>query len=267
MINLLYGLILSFMLAYGAYKKDSLSISGFYAAIIVSTLLFFFGSFILWITLMAFFVSSSLLTKYKESQKKVHMAVNVNGGRRDYLQVLANGFLPVLFAIIYYFTNYIHFGVASAVTIATSNSDTWASELGVLSQGKTWSILNLQPIQRGLSGGISLLGTLASFSGATFIALIYSLMLYLFGITSLQSAIPIFVIITLGGVIGCFIDSYLGATIQARYKCPICLKITEHKHHHNHKTELKSGIRLVTNDVVNFTSACTASIIILLFLI
>ena len=68
----------------------------------------------------------------------------------------------------------------------------------------------------------------------------------------------IFIIIIIAGVGGALVDSLLGATIQAQYKCPNCNKITEKLVHcENHHTVLIKGIRWINNDFVNFI--CTAS--------
>lgn len=51
------------------------------------------------------------------------------------------------------------------VCLASSNSDTWASEIGSLSRKKPIYIRTFKRIERGTSGAISGLGTVAAFAG------------------------------------------------------------------------------------------------------
>jgi uncharacterized membrane protein len=68
-----------------------------------------------------------------------------------------------------------------------------------------------------------------------------------------------FIIITLAGWIGSFVDSLLGATLQAVYYCPACEKETERHPEHicGSVTTLKRGYAWLNNDWVN--AACTLS--------
>ena len=69
----------------------------------------------------------------------------------------------------------------------------------------------------------------------------------------------VFVIITLAGFLGAFIDSLLGATLQAIYYCPACDKHTEKHPTHTCGAQTKrvSGLTWLNNDWVNLT--CTLS--------
>ncbi len=52
------------------------------------------------------------------------------------------------------------------VCIASANSDTWASEIGSLSKKNPIYIRTFKRIERGTSGAISLLGSIAALSGS-----------------------------------------------------------------------------------------------------
>ena len=56
-------------------------------------------------------------------------------------------------------------------TVATATSDTWATEFGKLSKSKPISITTFQPIEHGLSGGITMIGLFGSILGASIIGL------------------------------------------------------------------------------------------------
>ena len=264
MTNLLIGFILSLIIAYIAYKKKSLSLDGFVMAVIIGTMIYFFGGYLVWICLMMFFISSSLVTKIKEKEKN-KAEINAKSGNRDYLQVLANGFLTLVFAIIFYYNDNENFLLLAIINIAVANADTWSSELGILSKGKTVSIISLEEVKKGTSGGVSLLGTVVSLFGAFFIAVVFVLLAEVTNILAF-SFINI-IIITFTGFVGSIIDSLLGASIQAQYQCLVCGKTTEKTVHHKRPTKLIGGFRFVTNDLVNFLSAFITTLIVYLIII
>jgi uncharacterized protein (TIGR00297 family) len=177
MREILLGFILSFALALAAYIKKSLSISGFIGAILLGVSLYYFGGFYFWILMISFSVSSSFFTKFGESAKKVLDDINEKGGQRDYIQVIANGLLGFIFGFLYFVTHKEMFIIALATSFAASNADTWASELGVLSKMEPVSIINFKKIQKGVSGGVSVFGTISSLTGSLFIALIFGILL------------------------------------------------------------------------------------------
>jgi len=266
--ELLIGIVISSFVAFVAYKKESLTFSGLMAATLVGGFLYWWGGVILWITLISFFVSASIWTKVKHHVKKSINDIQVRGGRRDHVQVMANGIVPLVFSFIYFYfyhdDPYQIFLIAAVSAIAASNSDTWASELGVLSKGKTISILSWKVIDKGISGGISLFGTLIAAVGAFFIGFIYVSAQVIFYQADIISVIPVLLIISAAVFLGCLVDSLLGASVQAKYKEILSGKITE-KAKDLEQTILAAGIRWVTNDIVNLGSAFSASLFVFLF--
>ena len=71
-----------------------------------------------------------------------------------------------------------------------------------------------------------------------------------------------FVVITLAGVIGSIIDSFLGATVQAQYLCAEKGTITERPYSGSVKNTLQRGIPIINNDMVNFLSITLAVILV-----
>lgn len=260
MENLLIGFLFSFVIAFAGYKKEALSISGGIFAVILGTSLYYFGGVFFSAILVGFFISSSILTKYKKACKKELEDINEKGGKRDYIQVIANGLLGFIFALLFFITKNHVFILAYSTAFAASNADTWASELGVLSKHAPVSIITFKKIERGMSGGVSPLGTISSAFGAGFIGFIFATG-YIFQYGFSTSWVKLFILCSLCGFIGSLADSLIGSTIQAKYICTVCNKYTEKKVHHGIMTNKIGGFRFINNDVVNFVSGLIASII------
>ncbi|WP_426348116.1 DUF92 domain-containing protein [Alloiococcus sp. CFN-8] len=265
MKELIIGLIFSSIIAVAAFKKKSLSLSGAIAAVLLGTLMYYFGGLVASGMMVAFFLSSSLLSHLFKGKKNALEKVNEKGTRRDCFQVFANGGMGLIFAALFYYFNNPLFLVGCAAAFGEANADTWASEIGVLSRKKPISIITRRTIDTGVSGGVSPLGTLASFLGAAFIGVSFSCIYF---ITYGYNIIIIFapLIITFLGFIGAIIDSLLGATLQAQYYCEEEKLITEKSFYKDRANRLVKGYRIFNNDAVNFLSTLLCSLPIFLFI-
>lgn len=261
-IDMLIGISMSLVIAGLAYMKKSLSISGFITAVIFGAILYAFGGWTVWIALIIFFISSSLLTKLHEKKEK-----EKDHQGRNYIQVISNALPAAIFSIAFYYTDNLVFLLGAVVAIAASNSDTWASEIGVLSKGKTRYIVNFKLAPKGMSGGVTYLGTVASLIGALVIGITfvisYGLIVEFDGLFLVEALL----ILTIGGFFGSIIDSYLGALIQAKYKGVKSGILTDKKSLPNEGVVLASGLAIVTNDMVNLLSTLSSSVIVILILI
>jgi uncharacterized protein (TIGR00297 family) len=262
MLSILIGFLFSGFISMGAFIKKSLTISGAFAASFLGTAIFYFGGVYLSAIMVAFFASSSVLTKFKKYSKTITNDIHEKSGRRDSTQVFANGGAGLIFSTLWFATNKPVYLIAYTVSFAAANADTWASELGILSRTKPISILSFKKVDKGVSGAVSILGTISAVLGAGFIATIFFIGYVLkFGFSA--QAIVFSIIVVILGFAGCIIDSLLGATIQAKYRCEICGKITEKKIHHERSTKLVAGLKYINNDTVNFISILSAAIIVL----
>jgi uncharacterized protein (TIGR00297 family) len=258
MSNLIFYLVIIIVAITGYYIK-SLSRSGMIAAILI-------GIFITiglhskgLILLGIFFLTSSLLSKFKRNKKEGLEELVEKGDRRDYSQVIANGILPALFSILYSWSPSDYWLYAFCFSIAAANSDTWASEVGTLSNKLPLSIFTFKPVPRGTSGAVSLLGLSASLGGAFLIGVASFLLFDQLSTSSL-------ILITIVGFWGSVVDTFIGGSIQAKYQCRNCKLTTEKMFHCKRRTRLISGIRWMDNDVTNLLSILITTCIGLLFL-
>jgi len=142
-------------------------------------------------------------------------------------------------------------------SLAAANADTWATEIGVFNKSQPRLITSFRKVEKGSSGAISLFGSSA--------ALLGSLVVALSGMIFIDSAFYLLVIIiTTSGFIANFIDSFLGATIQAQYLIGNPAVITEKAFDESgNPNKLIRGYRWLNNDLVNFISISFAPLIYL----
>ena len=147
-----------------------LKISGAIAASLVGLLIFLGMGWQGLVLLGFFFLTSSLWSKWKEENKKAVEQIVEKGNQRDWSQVIANGGVPALFSLLYFLKPEPVFLYAFAAALASSNADTWASELGVLSKKEPIQLFPVKRVAKGTSGAVSPFGTTAGFFGSVTIA-------------------------------------------------------------------------------------------------
>ncbi len=224
-IRLVQGLLLSIAIGGLAYWRQSLTVSGWLGAVIVGTLTSGFGGWAWGLTLITFFVSSSVLSHYKEEIKARRAAEKfARGGKRDFVQALANGGPAALIALLYGLSGEPMLLLVMFVGImATVTADTWATEAGVLSPHPPRLITTGRQVAPGTSGGMTFLGTAASAAGALVIGLamvIFRSGEQLFAADPLAPDWWLIPIALLSGLSGTLLDSWLGATVQVMYRTP-----------------------------------------------
>ncbi|HXT48742.1 MAG TPA: DUF92 domain-containing protein [Gemmatimonadaceae bacterium] len=260
LVRIASALVVSLAIALLARRSASLSSSGAIAATVVGTLALVAG----WswgILLVAYFVSSSILSRYRDREKqRLNAAIVEKGGARDALQVLANGgaFAAAALLVVAEPGHAMRWQALGAGVLATSASDTWATEIGTLLGGAPRSILRWEPMPRGMSGGVTLAGTLAACAGAGFVALVVTIISW-----PPRVALGAFA----GGFVGSTIDSLLGATLQTRRWCDACHATTERAVHDcGLATRHAGGIPGFGNDAVNFVSVLVGGLLSLLLI-
>ncbi len=257
-MKLMTSIVLSFLLALFAYIKKSMTNMALLVAFIFSVIITFFGGLPYFLILLTVFLGTVVANKIKKEERSKINKVIEKSGKKDIYQILANVLVGTLCIIIYAFTKNIIFLVAYASVMAEALSDSLASDIGVLSKKDPINILTLNKSKPGLSGNISLLGLIASFIGALLIALIFIIF---------NGRFIYFLVIILSGFIGALFDSFLGATIQVKYKCVNCSLETERLYHCDKKCKKIRGIRFINNDVVNFLSNLISGLIAIMLLV
>ena len=154
---------------------------------------------------------------------------------------------------IWFFTGLVPFKVAAAASLAAGFADSVAGDVGVLSRGKTVSVLGFRRVERGMSGGITLAGSIATVLASALGAAIPAF----FG----EYGAALFGVGTLGAVAGCTLDSVLGASVQALYRCGECGRETERTECCGKPTELVRGFGFINNDAVNCVAVTFAAVV------
>ncbi len=292
------ALIILAILAVLAYKTRIVTKSGLVAAFFLGLTIWLLSSWTWFLLMLLFFLVTAQFTHYKYKTKRRHDAAQEKGGARDWSHVLANGAIPLSFVILS-FAMVIVFGrtnalgtmdvgvgplliPASTITgiffaaflgaLATATSDTLATEIGLLNPSpprlitKPWKV-----VQPGTSGGVSLLGEIATIFGTILIGgtaalLAAPLWIGFIGyalMPELMTFAPVTMVIiaVVGGVIGCSVDSLLGATIQGMWRCVCCGKQTEKHIHCSQPAEFLRGNRFLDNHMVNMVSALIGGIV------
>jgi uncharacterized protein (TIGR00297 family) len=263
------GFLISTIMAILAYWKNSLSKSGVVGAIIVGTLILGGLGWSGFLVLTFFFVTSSGISKwskrkkYSENNRTYHPGVEkgivVKGDQRDIYQVLANGGVASLGALLYAWTNNPMWIFVFISSLAAATSDTWASEIGRWSRTAPRDVFTWKKTEPGTSGAISGLGTWASFFGA-FLATLAAIPLMIIEQISINMFAAL-IIAAFSGWLGNWADTWVGAKWQVRYQCSSCQQKTEQRTHCRQPTKQVQGIYWLDNDVVNLICTLIAGVL------
>lgn len=259
MTQLISASFLSGLVASFGFWRGALSKSGLAGAWLVGLLTFGLGGWFWGLLLGIFFFSSSFLSRFKEREKRQAAEKFEKGHRRDIGQALANGGVGALIALLNALIPSPAWYFMFTGAMATVTADTWATEVGVLSQSPPRLITTGAVVEVGTSGGISRLGTAVS----TVAGLIIGLAAALLG---RKKAVWLFALVgVVSGLCGSLFDSLLGATVQQIFYCDTCQKETERKLHKcGTETRPIRGYAWLNNDMVNLLASLMGGIVALL---
>lgn len=249
MIRLAVGAALAAGISLAAYRVRALSFDGALAAFVVGTIVVAAQGWNSAAVLLAFFLPSALLTRMGRERKR-SLRGTQEAAPRNAWQVLANGGVAALCAVAALAAS-APFNAAFAGAFAAASADTWATEIGTLARRRPVSILTFRPMETGLSGGVTLMGTCAMIAGALCVAVVASLL----------RVAPLLPVVA-AGIAGALLDSIVGASLQARQWCPRCLVECETPQHYcGTSTTIRRGVRWIQNDAVNLTATLCGAIV------
>lgn len=256
--SIIISLLVAISMFIFAFKFKLLQINASYVLFYMIFTLYYFGGFKSYISLMLVYLVIIIIEKILHTKTDIIFEnINKEHGVRNCRQLLANCLLAVVLVNIYGITQNNIYIILFFVAISETISDSVASNVGVLSKKNPIDICTFKTIQPGISGGVSLIGTISSL-----IVCVYSSILYLF---IYEFDISIALVIFTSSFLGVILDSILGSKIQIQYKCEVCNKITEQEYHCKKNTLFYKGYKFFDNTTINFL--CNLSSVILAYLI
>lgn len=184
----------------------TLDANGVLLAIALGVIILLFGGnygSVFLLELFLFLLLSALVTNYGRVKKE---GIGVYEEARGWRNVLSNGSVPAIVAFVYFLNTPFNaipskfLALVYVASVCAITADKFASEIGILN-GYPLMLLTMKKVQKGVSGGVTLLGTGASLFGAAIIA-----------VSSLLLSVPLtyVVIACASGFIGNLVDSIFG---------------------------------------------------------
>ncbi|KAI3805626.1 hypothetical protein L1987_28175 [Smallanthus sonchifolius] len=273
-IQLIIALLISSFIAINSYRKNSLDISGAFAGFFVMavhlSVNYRFGAM-----LLAFFFTSSKLTKLGEDRKRSVDADFKAGGQRNWIQVFSNSGIATILVIAFWKLkssqdicldsreSYIITSIVGGIIghYSCSNGDTWSSELGVLSDEQPRLITTFKVVRRGTNGGVTKAGLQAAAAAGAVIGLAFVLPGFFTKSCTNDAFLKQLLVIplsALAGLTGSLIDSLLGATLQFSGFCSVRNKVVSKP---GPTVKRISGLSILDNNGVNVVSILLTSML------
>lgn len=195
----IYGGIIA--LALLAWYQRAVTLAGAATGVFVAAGLYYSAGHTGLVLLAVFFVSGTLVTRYRGDEKRRKGFADADKSARTATQVLANSGAALLCALGLLLFPQHHdlwlLGMAAAFSSATA--DTWSSELGMIWGKRMFRPFGNSNARAGDNGVISLEGTIAGILGNLFIALVFHWL-----------AFPAYSLLLIAGTIGNLADTWLG---------------------------------------------------------
>ena len=168
--------------------------------------------------LLGFLLASHKATKWRFDEKKTRGMSESEDGHRSYGNVIANGGLPGIVAVLAFITEDWYNGIwMFGAAVAVASSDTFASEIGCLDDNVRM-ITTMKPCEPGINGGFSPSGQKAAFIGSAMIAALTFIAWIVTNadVDSMTIGVQKTVFVVIIGWLGCQMDSVLGAVFENR---------------------------------------------------
>jgi uncharacterized protein (TIGR00297 family) len=211
-LELLIIIVLAGILSIFAQYLDLLTFDGAVASLAIGLVIGLFGS-VDWLLILIIFTALGFTATLVGLAKKRSRGLQEGKtGERMYKNVVAVGITPCIFAVLFFILGEEHYTIMSIAyisSITVAAADTIASEVGVRDQ-RVWLITNFKRVEPGVDGGVSVTGTFVAIV-ASFVTTVIGWLL-IFGFTFEW----FFFIPVIAGMVGCFADSILGATLESK---------------------------------------------------
>ncbi len=209
------------LLAGLTYIRKVLDLQGSLLGFVMGLVIGICGDLLWLVLLLIFLLTAFVATRYKYALKSEIGAAEGKGGTRGFASVLANGWVPMVVALLSFDNPWISTfpknvaAVLYLTAISAAASDTIASELGVLSR-RTYMITTGKPCKPGTNGGVSALGTSAALAAAAYTSMVGWVVIMFFSSQLSMFSLWVLAIPVAMGFLGCQLDSVLGATLENR---------------------------------------------------
>ncbi|MFB6311314.1 MAG: TIGR00297 family protein [Salinirussus sp.] len=200
-------------LGYVSYALETASLPGMLTGILLGLLTIVLSDYGWFAMLIAFYGIGGLSAKFRYDEKVERGIAEPNEGARGSGNVLANSVAALAAVLLGAASPRLGvpmglFLFAFAGAVAAALADTLSSEIGGLFD-QPRLITNLDVVEPGQDGAVSVQGTAAGLAGAAIIAAI--------GATLLSGIGPAgAVVVAVAGTLGMIVDSLLGATLEGR---------------------------------------------------
>ncbi len=180
---------------------------GIYAAAALGLIVGSLGHWTWLIILLGFLATAHKATKWRFDEKLEKGLSESLDGHRSWGNVVANGGLPGLIAILAFILDDHENGIwIFSAAVAVAASDTFASEIGCLDE-RVRMITTFKQCEPGVNGGFSPNGQLAAAVGSIIIAALTFIA---------NQNLELAALVALLGWLGCQVDSVLGALLENR---------------------------------------------------
>ncbi len=224
--RILWALGFTVAFALSARRLRAVTVSGAVAGGVLAFLLFVGGGPGAFAALIAVFLLTWVSTRMGQRRKRQLGTAEKHSGRSA-SQIIANVGVGAAAALVVLASRHpTAWLVVSSAALAEAAADTTSSEVGQAVSDSAHLITNFRPVPVGTDGGISVAGTLAGIAAALAIATVS----WATRVIASHWVLPV----AAAGVLGMFVDSFLGASLERR--------------------------RLLNNDAVNLASTIAAAL-------
>lgn len=256
MVELISGLIVMVIIAGWGYRRGHLTVTGASAAGLVGGAVWIGGRWALALPLVFFFVASSVLTRWAGKRLDKRKNGAAHSSARGGWQVAANGSVTATCALVALVSDNTDWLYGGLCALAAMTGDTWSSEAGRALARWPLDLRRFRRVEAGISGAVSLIGTAAGLIGAMATTTIGICLLPALDRPEWST----FLLVSIWAFMAGWVDSILGATIQMRFRCIRCGKLTDHSTHCGEPARRIGGIPGINNSTVNFLTTVFAAV-------